>query len=202
MPDRVNVVESSEPGATSLGPGQGMPRPGVTCTGNSLRPFSVSAAELLPTREDAEDATMEIFMKDSRQAGPIRFNAAVHRMALIAWPQIIAGTPCAAAKFARTKKPTTWKTVPLEHPDPNQLDRLIEKRSSEEVRKALDKLGSRARMALVMRYYSDMSLRRNCRFAWSAPRLCRPWCCSAPGMSCGKRSKAPARWRPRGRRVP
>jgi RNA polymerase sigma-70 factor (ECF subfamily) len=49
------------------------------------------------------------------------------------------------------------ESIPLEHPDPNQLDRLIEERSSEEVRKALQKLGGRARMALVMRYYSDMS---------------------------------------------
>src|SRR6202795_2097239 len=45
----------------------------------------------------------------------------------------------------------------LEHPDPSQLEQLIEQRSSEEVRRALDKLGGRARMALVMRYYSDMS---------------------------------------------
>ena len=47
--------------------------------------------------------------------------------------------------------------IPLEAPEPNQLERLIEERSGEEVRKALDKLGARARMALVMRYYSDMS---------------------------------------------
>ena len=47
--------------------------------------------------------------------------------------------------------------LPLETPEPNQLERLIEERSGEEVRKALDKLGARARMALVMRYYSDMS---------------------------------------------
>lgn len=47
--------------------------------------------------------------------------------------------------------------VPLEAPEPNQLERLIEERTSEEVRKALDKVGARARMALVMRYYSDMS---------------------------------------------
>ncbi len=47
--------------------------------------------------------------------------------------------------------------LPLEAPEPNQLERLIEERTSEEVRKALDKLGARARMALVMRYYSDMS---------------------------------------------
>jgi len=47
--------------------------------------------------------------------------------------------------------------VPLQHPDPGQLDKLIEQRSSVEVRKALSTLGKRARMALVMRYYSDMS---------------------------------------------
>ncbi len=47
--------------------------------------------------------------------------------------------------------------IPLEAPEPNQLEKLIEERSSEEVRRALDKLGLRARMALVMRYYSDMS---------------------------------------------
>jgi RNA polymerase sigma-70 factor (ECF subfamily) len=47
--------------------------------------------------------------------------------------------------------------VPLEAPEPNQLEKLIEERTSEEVRRALDKLGLRARMALVMRYYSDMS---------------------------------------------
>ena len=49
-----------------------------------------------------------------------------------------------------------WK-MPLEAPEANQLEKLIEERTSEEVRKALDKLWVRARMALVMRYYSDMS---------------------------------------------
>jgi RNA polymerase sigma factor (sigma-70 family) len=47
--------------------------------------------------------------------------------------------------------------IPLEAPEPNQLERLIEERTSEEVRKALGKLGARARMALAMRYYSEMS---------------------------------------------
>jgi RNA polymerase sigma-70 factor (ECF subfamily) len=47
--------------------------------------------------------------------------------------------------------------IPLEAPEPNQLEKLIEEHTSEEVRRALDKLGLRARMALVMRYYSDMS---------------------------------------------
>jgi RNA polymerase sigma-70 factor (ECF subfamily) len=47
--------------------------------------------------------------------------------------------------------------MPLEHPDPGQLERLIERRSGQEVRRALDKLPGRSRMALVLRYYSDMS---------------------------------------------
>ena len=48
-------------------------------------------------------------------------------------------------------------TVPLAHPDASQLEKMIAQRSSEEVRRALAKVGARARMALVMRYYSDMS---------------------------------------------
>ena len=47
--------------------------------------------------------------------------------------------------------------MPLEHPDPGQLEKLIENRSGQEVRRALDKLPARSRMALVLRYYSDMS---------------------------------------------
>ena len=60
-------------------------------------------------------------------------------------------------KVRQGKETEDVETLPLEHPDPNQLDRLIEERTSQEVRRALDKLGSRARMALVLRYYSDMS---------------------------------------------
>jgi RNA polymerase sigma-70 factor (ECF subfamily) len=49
------------------------------------------------------------------------------------------------------------ENMPLEHPDPGQLQQLLEQHSSQEVRNALDKLPTRARMALVLRYYSDMS---------------------------------------------
>src|SRR5437660_4875366 len=60
-------------------------------------------------------------------------------------------------RMRQGKETDELENVPPEHPDPSQLDRLIEQKTSEEVRRALDKLGSRARMALVMRYYSDMS---------------------------------------------
>ena len=49
------------------------------------------------------------------------------------------------------------ENLPLEHPDPGQLQRLLEEHSGQQVRTALDKLPPRARMALVMRYYSDMT---------------------------------------------
>jgi RNA polymerase sigma-70 factor (ECF subfamily) len=60
-------------------------------------------------------------------------------------------------KNRQDKETEDVDTIPLEHPEPSQLEKLIEERSSEEVRRALDKMGTRARMALVMRYYSDMS---------------------------------------------
>jgi len=110
----------------------------------------------LPTREDAEDATMEVFTKLRDKLGqydPTR--------SFTAWLYKVAANHCwdtlRRRKVRQDKETEDVDSVPLEHPDANQLEKLIEKRSNEEVRKALDKLGSRARLALVMRYYSDMS---------------------------------------------
>ena len=110
----------------------------------------------MPTREDAEDATMEIFMKLREkllQYDPGR--------SFTAWLYRVAANHCwdmLRRRKARHDKDTQdINDLPLEAPEPNQLEKLIEERTSEELRKALDKLGARARMALVMRYYSDMS---------------------------------------------
>ena len=70
---------------------------------------------------------------------------------------IIAGTLCAADAFARILRPAIWTRFPLEHPDPSQLERLQAEHSSKEVRTGLARLPDRARMALVLRYYADMS---------------------------------------------
>lgn len=110
----------------------------------------------LPTREDAEDATMEVFMKVRDKLG--QYDAT---RPFTAWLYRVAANHCwdllRRRKIRQDKETEEVDDLPLEHPDPNQLDRLIEQRTSEEVRKALDKLGTRARMALVLRYYSDMS---------------------------------------------
>ena len=110
----------------------------------------------MPTREDAEDATMEIFMKlreKLSQYDPSR--------SFPAWLYKVAANHCwdllRRRKARHDKDMVDLDDLPLEAPEPNQLEKLIEERSSEQVRKALNTLGARARMALVMRYYSDMS---------------------------------------------
>jgi RNA polymerase sigma-70 factor, ECF subfamily len=99
---------------------------------------------------------MEIFMKLKGKLGqydPTR--------SFTAWLYKVAANHCwdmlRRRKVRQDKETEDVESMPLEHPDPSQLEKLIEQRSSEEVRKALAKLGARARMALVMRYYSDMS---------------------------------------------
>src|SRR5467141_277714 len=110
----------------------------------------------LPAREDAEDATMEIFMKLRDKLGQYD-----QSRSFTAWLYKVSANHCwdllRRRKIRQDKENEDVDSVPLEQPEPSQLDRLIEQRTSEEVRKALDKLGARARMALVMRYYSDMS---------------------------------------------
>jgi RNA polymerase sigma-70 factor (ECF subfamily) len=110
----------------------------------------------MPTREDAEDATMEIFMKLRTKL--VQYDQS---RSFTAWLYKVAANHCwdmLRRRRVRQGKETEDVTeIPLEAPEPNQLEKLIEERTSEEVRRALDKLGLRARMALVMRYYSDMS---------------------------------------------
>jgi RNA polymerase sigma-70 factor (ECF subfamily) len=110
----------------------------------------------MPTHEDAEDATMEIFLKLRDKLS--QFD---HTRSFSAWLYKVAANHCwdmlRRRKGRQNKETENVDDIPLEHPDPNQLERLIEERSNDEVRKALGKLGVRARMALVMRYYSDMS---------------------------------------------
>jgi RNA polymerase sigma-70 factor, ECF subfamily len=128
--------------------------------GNLYREFAPAifrfCRRALPTREDAEDATMEVFMKVRDKLH--QYDAT---RPFSSWLYKVAANHCwdllRRRKIRQDKETEDLETLPLEHPDANQLEQLIEKRTSEEVRKALDKLPSRARMALVLRYYSDMS---------------------------------------------
>src|ERR1700758_1850577 len=110
----------------------------------------------MPIREDAEDATMEIFMKLKKKLSQYDTTRSFS-----AWLYKVAANHCwdilRRRKIRQDKETDDVESVPLEHPEPSQLEKLIEQRSGEEGRKALEKMGARARMALVMRYYSDMS---------------------------------------------
>lgn len=110
----------------------------------------------MPSREDAEDATSEVFLKlrsrlDQYDASR-PFNAWLYRVAANhCWDML------RRRRVRQDLETGDVETTPLEHPDPSQLENLIAKKSREEVRKALEQLPGRARLALTLRYYSEMS---------------------------------------------
>jgi RNA polymerase sigma-70 factor (ECF subfamily) len=110
----------------------------------------------LPTREDAEDATMEIFVKvrdKLSQYDPSRpFGA---------WLYKVAANHCLdqlrRRRVRQDLETGDAESLPLEHPDPSQLEKVVRESSNQKVRAALQKLPARSRMALLLRYYSEMS---------------------------------------------
>jgi RNA polymerase sigma-70 factor, ECF subfamily len=110
----------------------------------------------LPTREDAEDATTEVFMKVKQKLGT--YDAS---RPFTAWLYKVASNHCwdtlRRRRIRQDLETGDLETLPLEHPDPDQLEKLQAEHSSKEVRAGLGKLPDRARMALVLRYYAEMS---------------------------------------------
>lgn len=110
----------------------------------------------LPAREDAEDATNEVFMKVRQKLGT--YDAS---RPFTAWLYKVASNHCwdmlRRRRIRQDLETGDVETLPLEHPDPGQLERLQAEHTNKEVRAGLDKLPDRARMALVLRYFSDMS---------------------------------------------
>jgi RNA polymerase sigma-70 factor, ECF subfamily len=110
----------------------------------------------LPTREDAEDATTEIFMKVREKIG--QYDAS---RPFAAWLYRVAANHCwdtlRRRRVRQDLETGDIETMPLEHPDPSQLERIVVERSSRDMRRALAQLPPRARMALTLRYYAEMS---------------------------------------------
>ncbi len=110
----------------------------------------------LPTREDAEDATIEIFMKVREKLGqydPTRpFSSWLYKVAANhCWDML-------RRRHTRQDLETgDVESLPLESAEPGQLSRLIDEQSNSAVRSALAQLTPRARMVLVLRYYSGFS---------------------------------------------
>jgi len=110
----------------------------------------------LPTREDAEDATTEIFMKVRDKLGTFDSSRP-----FTAWLYKVAGNHCwdtlRRRRIRQDLETADSDALPLGHPDPSQLERMLAERSSEDVRAGLARLPDRARMALTLRYYAEMS---------------------------------------------
>ena len=110
----------------------------------------------LPTREDAEDATTEIFVKVRQKLG--MYDAS---RPFTAWLYKVASNHCwdtlRRRRIRQDLETGEVETMPLEHPEPSQLERLQIEHTSKEVRAALAKLPDRARMALVLRYFAEMN---------------------------------------------
>ncbi len=110
----------------------------------------------LPTREDAEDATTEIFVKVREKLG--QYDA---QRPFSAWLYKVAANHCwdslRRRRIRQDLETGEVETLPLEHPDPDQLEQVVAEHDNQQVRSALETLPDRARMALVLRYYSDMN---------------------------------------------
>ncbi len=110
----------------------------------------------LPSREDAEDATTEIFMKVRNKLG--QYDAT---RPFTAWLYKVAANHCwdtlRRRRVRQDLETGDLETLPLEHPDPSQLEQLLVQRTGQQVRGALGQLPARARLALILRYYSEMS---------------------------------------------
>ncbi len=112
---------------------------------------------VMPTKEDAEDATSEVFMKVRAKIGQYDESRPFR-----AWLYKVATNHCWDMLRKRRvrqdlESPAEIETMPLEHPAAGQLEQLMTERTGQEVRGALEKLPARARMALAMRYYAEMS---------------------------------------------
>jgi RNA polymerase sigma-70 factor, ECF subfamily len=110
----------------------------------------------LPAREDAEDATTEIFMKVRQKLGTYDSSRP-----FTAWLYKVASNHCwdmlRRRRVRQDLETGDLETLPLEHPDPSQLEILQADRTSKQVRAGLAKIPDRARMALVLRYFAEMS---------------------------------------------
>lgn len=111
---------------------------------------------VLPTREDSEDATMEIFMKAQQKLGS--YESPRH---LAAWLYRVASNHCwDSLRRRRIRQDLETGEVEahaIEDPEMSQLERLELEQTAKEVNLGLAKLPERARTALVLRYYAEMT---------------------------------------------
>ena len=109
---------------------------------------------VLPTREDAEDATAEVFLK-----ARLRLDQYDSARPLIPWLYRIAANHCwDRLRRRRNRREREWyESQMAASGEPGPESRLLAEESHQQIRQALGRLGDRARMVLVMRYFAELS---------------------------------------------
>ena len=127
---------------------------------------------LLPAREDAEDATTEIFMKVRQKLGTYDSSRP-----FTAWLYKVASNHCwdtlRRRRIRQDLETGDLDTLPLEHPDPSQLERLQAEHTSKEVRTGLAQPARSRAHGVGAALLRGHELRRDCRHARGAPRVRR-----------------------------
>jgi RNA polymerase sigma-70 factor, ECF subfamily len=111
---------------------------------------------VLPTPEDSEDATTEIFMKAQQKLGS--YDSSRH---FAAWLYKVASNHCwdilRRRKIRQDLETGEVEAHAVKNPEMSQLERLELQQTVKEVNLGLAKLPERARTALVLRYYAQMT---------------------------------------------
>jgi RNA polymerase sigma-70 factor (ECF subfamily) len=111
---------------------------------------------ILPTREDAEDATADIFLKVQ-----VRFEQYDSARPFKAWLYRVAGNHCWDILRKRRGK-SDLETLPidegsLENAEPDPCEQMLEQQTKQEVRNAVAQLSDRARTVVAMRFFAELS---------------------------------------------
>jgi RNA polymerase sigma-70 factor (ECF subfamily) len=108
---------------------------------------------ILPTREDAEDAAAEIFMK-----AQLKLEHYDPGRPFKPWLYRVAANHCwDVLRARRGRHRVDDGEIDLESQAPDPLERILALETHEEIRKALAKLDDRARLAISLRYFAELS---------------------------------------------
>jgi RNA polymerase sigma-70 factor (ECF subfamily) len=111
---------------------------------------------ILPTREDAEDATADIFLKVQ-----VRLEQYDSARPFKAWLYRVAGNHCwDILRKRRGKGALETRELDegaLERAEPDPCEQMLEQQTRQEVRDAVAQLPDRARMVVAMRFFAELS---------------------------------------------
>jgi RNA polymerase sigma-70 factor (ECF subfamily) len=108
---------------------------------------------ILPTREDAEDAATEIFMKAQLKLGHYDSGRPFKP-----WLYRVAANHCwDVLRARRGRQRVDDGETDVESREPDPLELILARETHEEVRGALSRLDDRARLVLSLRYFAELS---------------------------------------------